>query len=145
MPRSSPVDYRRRQAQSGVRNAELVWARERAILKDTERQIIHDLSNAVSDKERAFAVLQTARNRRRAAEHQYEILTNPASRDTRRRGESDFNLILDAERRAAEAETAYYRTLTAYAVSLKNVYLEMGKILDYCNIHFAEGPGDSGG
>ena len=135
---TSPIGLR--QAHSGVRNAELVLARERAILKDTERQIIHDLSNAVSDKERAFEVLQTARNRRQAAERQYELLTSRDPRATRRRGESDFNVVLDAERRAAEAETAYYRTLTAYAVSLKNVYLEMGNILSYCNIHFAEGP-----
>ncbi len=128
-----------RQAYSSVRNSELELARERAILKQIERQILHDLSNALADKERAFAVFQTARNRRISAERQLILQTSDVVRDTR--SEPDFNLILDSQRRAAEAETAYHRALTGYAVSIKNLNLEMGTLFEYCNIQMAENMG----
>ena len=129
---TAPFGYR--QAHSAVHNSELELARERAILSEIERQVVHDLSNSVSDQSRAYRVLQTAKNRRHAAERQYQMLTDEAARAVK----TDFNSILDAERRAADAETSYYRALTAYAVSLKNVYLEMGSLFEYCNIHFSE-------
>jgi outer membrane protein TolC len=131
---TSTVGFRR--AHSAVRNAELELARERAILREAERQIVHDLSNSVAEKERAFKVLQVARNRRMAAEQQLEILMSPVHQQTVQRIE--YNLILDAQRRAGEAQIAYYRALTAYAVALKNVYLEIGSLFDYCNIQFSE-------
>jgi outer membrane protein TolC len=127
-----------RQAHSAVRSAELDLARERAILRETERQIVHDVSNAIAEKERAFKVLQAARNRRAAAEQQLCLLTSPTTRETAR--QRDFNLIMDAQRRAAEAQISYFRGLTAYAVALKNVYLEMGGLMDYCNIQLCDEP-----
>ncbi len=50
----------------------------------------------------------------------------------------DYNLVLDAERRLAEAKVAYNRSLVSYAVSLKNVQLETGSIMEHSNILFAD-------
>ena len=134
------LGYRR--ANSSVRNAELNLSRDRVILKELERQIIHDISNALADQERAFQVSQTARNRRISAEKQLQAQMSEEVRETRR--ESDFNLILDAQRRAAEAAIAYHHAVTAYAVALKNLNLEMGTFFDYCNIQMADNMMDAG-
>ena len=45
-----PIGFR--QGYAGVRNAQLALARERAVLVDMERQVVHDVSNAVSEKAR---------------------------------------------------------------------------------------------
>jgi hypothetical protein len=41
----------------------------------------------------------------------------------------------------AEAEADYYRAVIGYAVALKNVYLEAGSLMQYCNVHFSEAGG----
>ena len=129
-----PIGFR--QAHAGVRNAELALARERAVLAEMERQVVHDLSNAVAEQKRSFQLVQTAYNRRGAAERQFVLL---ASAEARRLRQIDFNLQLDAVRRLAEAETNYNRALVNYAVALKNVHVEAGNLMQYCNIHFADG------
>jgi hypothetical protein len=130
-----PIGFR--QAHAGVRNAELALARERAVLGEMERQVIHDLSNAVAEQKRSFQLVQTGYNRRVAAERQFELLTAPEVEPLRQL--DDFNLLLDAVRRLAEAETNYNRALVNYAVALKNVHVEAGDLMQYCNVHFADG------
>jgi hypothetical protein len=128
-----PIGFR--QAASGVRYAELAVARERAILGELERQIIHDLSNALSEQVRTHQMVQTAYNRRQAAEQQFKILTSP---DVQDRPDIDFNVQLDSVRRLAEAEAAYNRQLVGYAVALKNLHLEAGALLQYCNVAYSD-------
>jgi hypothetical protein len=130
-----PIGYR--QAHSAVRNAELAIARETAIHDQLERQIVHDVSNAVADQTRLYRVVQTAYNRRSAAQRQYNILSNPDVQKSARGRRIDFNLLLDSERRLADAEIAYFRATVAYAVALKNVNLETENLLTYCNVHLA--------
>ena len=48
------------------------------------------------------------------------------------------SLLLDAERRLADAETDYHRAAIGYAVALKNVYVETGSLMEYCNVHYTE-------
>ncbi len=126
-----------RQAHVGVANAQLALARERAVLEEMERQILHDVSNAVSEKQRMYQQVQTAFNRRTSALQQYNLLTDPDVQATQ--PSIDFELILDSERRLAEAESDYYRAMVGYAVALKNVYLESGNLMEYCNVHFGDG------
>ena len=128
-----PIGFRL--AASGVRNAELAAARERAILAELERQIIHDLSNALSEQVRSYHLVETAYNRRLAAERQFVILSSKAAQD---RPDVDFNVQLDSVRRLAEAETAYYRLLVGYAVALKNLHVEAGDLLQYCNVSYLD-------
>lgn len=130
-----PLGYRR--AHAGVRNAELALARERAVLADLERQVVHDVSNAVAEQARLQRVIQTAFNRRSAAQRQFDVLNSEVVQRSARGRRIDFNLLLDSERRLADAEIAYHRATVEYAVALKNVNLESENMLAYCNIEIA--------
>ncbi|HEX2476240.1 MAG TPA: TolC family protein [Lacipirellulaceae bacterium] len=125
-----------RQGHVAVANAQLALSRERAVLEEMERQVLHDLSNAVAEKTRLFQLMQTAYNRRSSALQQYTVLSSPAVQESTRG--VDYDLLLDSERRLAEAEADYYRAVVGYAVALKNVYLEAGGLLQYCNVHFRD-------
>ncbi len=56
-----PLGYRK--GHLAMSNAELALARERALQLEQEREVVHDLSNAVSDAARAFENCQTCWNR----------------------------------------------------------------------------------
>ena len=132
-----PLGYRL--GNSAVRNSELALARERAIHEELERQIVHDVSNAVAEQTRLQKVVQTAYNRRSAALRQFTVLNDAAVQESARGRNIDFNLLLDSERRLADAESAYYRATVEYAVALKNVNLEVENLLSYCNVEIAGG------
>ncbi len=132
-----PLGYRL--GHSAVRNSELALARERAIYEELERQIVHDVSNAVAEQARLQKVVQTAYNRRSAALKQYDVLHDTEVQESARGRQIDFNILLDSERRLADAEIAYYRATIEYAVALKNVNLEVENLLSYCNVHIAGG------
>jgi outer membrane protein TolC len=125
-----------RQGHVAVANAQLALSRERAVLEEMERQVLHDLSNAVAEKTRLFQLMQTAFNRRSSALQQYTVLSSPAVQESTRG--VDYDLLLDSERRLAEADADYYRAVVGYAVALKNVYLEAGSLMQYCNVHFSD-------
>jgi outer membrane protein TolC len=125
-----------RQGHVAVANAQLALSRERALLEEMERQVLHDLSNAVAEKTRMFQLMQTAYNRRAFALQQYTVLTDPEVREAER--DFNYDVLLDSERRLAEAEADYYRAVVGYAVALKNVYLEAGSLMQYCNVHFSD-------
>ncbi|MCY2987777.1 MAG: TolC family protein [Planctomycetota bacterium] len=128
-----PVGFRR--AHSAVRNAQLQLAREHAVLQEQERQIIHDLSNAYADVQRAYEIVQTNYNGRLAAKTQVDIL-----RGKIKGGNEPINWdqVIDAERRFGETESLYYRTLAEYMIALKNVQFEKGTLLEYSRVELAE-------
>src|SRR5262245_33590257 len=97
---SLPIGFRRGHA--AVRNAQLFVAREKAVLEEQERQVIHDLSNALGDCERAYQVMQTSYNRRFAAEEHLVI-----TRAKIKAGQQTVTAeqLLESERRLAEADT----------------------------------------
>jgi hypothetical protein len=133
MEMSLPIGFRR--AHSGVRNAQLDIARERALLDNLERQIIHDVSNAITETSRSYRSIETSWNRRTAAKRQFDLLNSDVVQEVKG---IDFNLVLDAERRLAEARVAYNRALISYTVALKNVHLETGSIMEHSNIQLTE-------
>lgn len=126
---SYPVGYR--QAFAAVRNSQLMLARDRDLLVELERQVTYGVSNAMAEKDRAFEVWRLAINRAKAAEEQYEILL-PEAQDLVR--QFDFNALLDAERRLADALTNRNRAAVQYALATKNLNFEMGSLLEYYNI-----------
>ena len=132
---SYPLGYR--QAHSAVRNGQLRQARERVLLAEMERQVVHDASNALSNKDRAFKVMQAAFNRRESARKRYELLASERVLPAR---QQDFNLILDADRRLLDAETSFQRAKVEYALAIKNVNFEAGSLLNYCNVQLSTEP-----
>ena len=127
-----PIGFRREL--SGIRHEELLMARERAILQDLELEISHQLGDAIRDIDNNYGLMQTNFNRRVAAEA--EVQAVGASYEA---GRVSLDLLLDAQRRRAEAESAYYRSLVDYNRAIMNVHYRKGSLLDYDGVYLAEG------
>jgi outer membrane protein TolC len=133
MQLQAPIGFR--QGHAAVRNAELQLARERAVLRDQERQVATDLSTAIGDVDRTFTLVKTHYNRRTAAAQQVDSARAAFEADATSLGE-----LTDSRRRLADADSAYYRALCDYAIALKNVHYERGSLLAHNQISLAEGP-----
>jgi outer membrane protein TolC len=124
-----------REGHAAVRHAELNLIRAKAVLREQERQVLQDLSSAVSEVERAYAVLQTQINREIAAKQQLDALQAAYASD-----KAEFFVVLDAQRRLAEAESRYFQARIEYALAMRNVHFEKGSLLDYCSVALSEDP-----
>ena len=104
-----------------MRSAQLQLAREKAILEEQERQILNDLSGSITEMRRAYLLANTNRSRSLAALDQLKaleaVLVDPDRKELIRL----LDLLLDAQRRRADAESNYHRSLAEYAVAVKNV------------------------
>lgn len=127
---SVPLGFR--QAHAAVRNGELAVAREKAILNEQERQVLHDLSNAVNDLDRAYEVAQLNLNRVNAAKDRLAALK------ANEENVIMVNLALDAQQRLAKAESDFFQSLVEYALAIKNVHVEKGTWKEYHNLFLAE-------
>ncbi len=134
---SFPIGFR--QAYSAVRHSELQLTRERALLHEQERSVVYDLSNAISEVDRSYAIVETNMNRRMAAAEQVAAVQTAFEAEN-----ATLDSLLDAQRRLADADSSYYRSLVEYQLAVKNVQLEKGTLLDYCQIYLSEGPWPSG-
>jgi outer membrane protein TolC len=128
-----PIGFRREL--SGVRHHELLIARERAILQDLELEISHQLGDSIRDIDNNYSLSQTNFNRRVASEKEVQAVDAAYQADR-----VTFDLLLDAQRRRAEAESAYYRSLIDYNKAIMNVHYRKGSLLDYNGVYLAEGP-----
>lgn len=130
---TTPIGFRRGHA--AVRNAELQLARERAVLHEQELQISHDLNASIVELDRALVLAQTNYNRREAAEQQLAAVQAAFKVD-----KAPLNLLLEAQRRLANVNSLYHRSLIEYSLAIKNVHFERGSLLEYNQVHLAEGP-----
>jgi len=130
---SMPIGFRR--ALSGVRHHQLLLARERAVLQDLELEFSHQLGSAIRDLDLNFGLTQTNFNRRVAAVDEVEAVE--AVYDS---GRVTLDLLLDTQRRRAEADSAYYRSLIDYNRAIMRVHYRKGSLLEYNGVYLAEGP-----
>jgi outer membrane protein TolC len=128
-----PLGFRRELAT--VRHHQLQLARERARLQDEELEASHALVEAVRNVDTNFALTQTNFNRRVAAERQVEAVQ--AAYDA---GTVTLDQLLDAQRRRAEAESSYARSLVDYNRSIAQLHYRKGSLLEYNGVFLAEGP-----
>lgn len=128
-----PIGFRQPLAQ--VRNQQLQLTREKARLEDTELEVMHQLDDAIKDMDAQYQLLQSNLGRVAAAYRQVEAVE--AAFDA---GTVVLDLLLDAQRRRSDAETAYFQSLTQYNEAIMSVHLRKGTILEYNNIVMAEGP-----
>jgi outer membrane protein TolC len=133
MQLSVPIGYRREL--SSVRHHELLIARERAILQDLELEISHQLGDSIREIDLNYGLTQTNFNRRVAAEKEVQAVQASYEADL-----VTLDLLLDAQRRRAEAESAYYRSLIDYNKAIMGVHYRKGSLLDYNGVYLAEGP-----
>jgi outer membrane protein TolC len=115
-----PLGFRRELAT--VRNHQMQLARERARLQDEELEASH-------------ALAQTNLNRRVASERQVEAVQ--AAYDA---GTVTLDQLLDAQRRRADAESAYARAVVDYTRSISQLHYRKGSLLEYNGVFLAEGP-----
>ena len=128
-----PLGFRR--GHLAVQNAELMLSRERIVQREQQREIVHDLSNAVSDAARAYQACENSLNRYIAAS---ELLASYEAQDDNNL-DIDVDHLLDSQRRVVEAEIRYHRSRSEYGLALKNVHLEKGSLLQYHNLYIFEG------
>lgn len=128
-----PLGFRREL--STVRHHQLQLARERARLQDEELEASHALVEAVRNVDTNFALTQTNFNRRVAAERQVDAVQ--AAYDA---GTVTLDQLLDAQRRRAEAESSYARSLVDYNRSIAQLHFRKGSLLEYNGVFLAEGP-----
>lgn len=135
---SMPIGYR--QAHSGVRHAELRLRREEALLDEQQQQILHDLSSAAAELERAYRLTRTNFNRMSAAREELAALEaiykDPSPDEIPRL----VDRLLETQRRLADAESQFARSRGEYAFALKNLHFEKGTLLEFNGVQLAEGP-----
>jgi hypothetical protein len=129
---SVPIGFRREL--SGIRHHELLLARDRALLQDLELEISHQMGEAIRDIDLNYGLTQTNFNQRVAAEAEVVAVDASYQADI-----ATLDLLLDAQRRRAEAESAYYRSLVDYNKAIMNVHYRKGSLLEYDGVYLAEG------
>ncbi|MFW5692769.1 MAG: TolC family protein, partial [Thermoguttaceae bacterium] len=130
---SMPLGFRREMA--GVRNAQLILARERAKLQEMELELSHQLSHYIREMESQYVLTQTNWNRRAAAQRQVQAVAE--AYDT---GTVTIDVLLEAQRRLAVAESDFFRAVVDYNTAITQVHKRKGSLLEYNGVYLAEGP-----
>jgi outer membrane protein TolC len=99
-----------------------------------ERELVQVLTNSLRDTDRNYQVSRTTFNRRVAAAKQVEA--TKAGYDA---GRVTLDMLLDAQRRLADAEIGYYRALVDYNIAILQVHFRKGSLLERNGILLAEG------
>ena len=128
-----PIGFRRELA--GVRNGELSLARERARLEDMELTVSHELTAALQELDAQYMIMQSNLNRRTAAEAQVD-----AVEEAYKAGTVLLDLLLDSQRRRADAEISFYQSVVEYNLAIMRVHFRKGSLLEYDSVVLAEGP-----
>ncbi|MCA9200324.1 MAG: TolC family protein, partial [Planctomycetales bacterium] len=128
-----PLGFRREL--SAVREGQLQLARDKAKLEELELEISHALTDAIQNLDAYYEVAKTAANQLKAAKDQYETL-----RVKQDKGTVPLDLLLEAQRQAADAERAFVQSLAQYNMAIVEVHYRKGSLLEYNNVTLAEGP-----
>lgn len=128
-----PIGLRAEQA--NVRNAQLKLAREISRLEEAEL----DVNKEIHENMRLLATnLRTATahfNRWRASRIEKDVFD-----ELKDAGVETLDVALDSQRRLAQAEIAFYQSITEYNKGLALLHRRKGTTLAYCGIAFEEGP-----
>jgi outer membrane protein TolC/beta-lactamase regulating signal transducer with metallopeptidase domain len=107
-----------------VRHYELQLSKERAKLQDLELEQSHQLCDAMRQLTLNYELTQTNFNRMLAADKQVEAVQAAFDAET-----VTIDQLLEAQRRRAEAQTNYHRTLLDYQRSIIAVHYRKGSLL----------------
>jgi outer membrane protein TolC len=136
-----PAKVGARRELSGVRNAELAIARSRAQLEDMELNVSHTMASAIRDLDTQYLLAQTHFNRLGASEREVNAVETVYREGAAEAGKRPtLDLVLDAQRRRANAQVDYFRAVANYNKAIAEVHLRKGSILEYNGVQLAEGP-----
>ncbi|MDZ7617045.1 MAG: TolC family protein, partial [Patescibacteria group bacterium] len=130
---SVPLGFRREMA--GVRNAQMIVARERARLQEMELELSHQISHYIREMESQYVLTQTNWNRRAAAQRQVQAVAE--AYDT---GTVTIDVLLEAQRRLAVAESDFFRSVVDYNTAIMQVHKQKGSLLEHSGVFLTEGP-----
>ncbi len=130
---SVPIGLRRELAT--IRNQQLLLAREKAVLQDQELELSHQMTDAVRNLDTQYHLMETNFNRRKASEEEVR-----AVEVAYQAGTVTLDLLLQAQQRRSDSESAYYRSLVDYTRGIAQVHFVKGSLLEYNNVCLAEGP-----
>lgn len=133
MQYAMPIGFRKELA--AVRHAQLRLAREKAVLEDMELDVSHGLAMSFRNLDANYHLAQTNANRWAAAAKEVESLE-----DLYQSGKAALDLVLEAHRRRAVAQNAFWNSVSEYNKSIADVHCRKGSILDYNGVAFEEGP-----
>jgi outer membrane protein TolC len=129
---SMPFGWRKELA--GVRNAQLQLARSRALLQEQELELTHQIADSFREISQAYQQSHTILQQRIAADDEVSSV-NAAYKA----GTTTLDQLLDAQRRQAEAETNYYRSIVDYNLAIMTLHYRKGSLLEYNNVMLSEG------
>ena len=127
----APLGFR--QAHAGVRNAELQLMRERAVLKELESQILHDLGSAVRTIDQGFRVLELSQLGSNAFRESVDARTAAYNADA-----AEFEDLLDAQQRLLNAELAFHSAKMDYELGVAQVQFESSDLLSEYAINLVD-------
>ena len=122
-----------RQGHLAIKNAELNLIREKAILKEQQRQLLHDLGAAYTEVDRAMANIRTVYNTRLAIQEELEPKQIRVEE-----GKDQVFFLLDVQQRAAQTESQLLRSIINYNQALLNYSYTTGSLLSRYNIVLQE-------
>lgn len=122
-----------RQSHLAVRNAELQLMREKAILREQQRQLLHDLSASYTEVDRAMTNIRTVYNTRLAIQEELEPKRIRADE-----GKDQIFFLLDVQQRAASSESQLLRSIIDYNQALLDYTYTTGGLLSRYQIHLQE-------
>ncbi|MDX1945487.1 MAG: TolC family protein [Pirellulaceae bacterium] len=128
-----PIGFRRELA--GVRHGQLRLAREQALLEDMELDVAHGLTKSIRHLDTNFQLAQTNANRWAASQKEVE-----AMEALYRGGRVPLNDVLEAQRRRAQGQAAFWNAVAEYNKAIADFHTRKGSILEYNGICFEEGP-----
>lgn len=128
-----PIGFR--QAQAGIRNAQLKVIRQKALLNEIQKQILHEMGTALRVVDQSFMEIELARNRSLAAEQSLKSRQAAYKADT-----IGFEDLLDAQQRYLDAKLQFHRTKTNYEIAHERLYSESGMLLAEHQVLLAEEP-----
>ncbi|MEM8733943.1 MAG: TolC family protein, partial [Planctomycetota bacterium] len=123
-----------RRAGAAISNARWNLSKERAVLREQELRISHDLSNTAREVKRNYELLKTNFNRQASDSDRVEALQ--ARYES---GLDNINFLLQAQQSLATSQSAYYRSLVDYQLSLRDFHQQKGSLLNYNGVQLSEG------
>lgn len=126
-----PLGFRAAHAQ--VRNIELRLAKARDTLQAQEIDISHEVAQDFQTIAVQYTTAQTNFNRYRAAQQRVQLFRAEVEAGTK-----TFDVLLRALASQAEAEVAYYRSLTEYNKAIVALHYHKGTLLPYDDVWLGE-------
>lgn len=137
-----PPAFGARREHARIRNAELSMKREQARLEDMELQAVHLLSTSIRGMALNYRQITTNLNRWAAADAEIRsaLAAEKGGGGVKVFGRPTTDVLLDAQRRRALAQSDYYRVVCEYNKAIADLHFRKGSLMDYNAVQLTEGP-----